>query len=735
MHVKKSVRKTSEIVFSISVIALMLASCGGSGPVGSAGGSATISGVAVKGLMKGAKATAYEVDSKGRHIKVLGTSNTSSLGEFSIPLSAQPTTPISVEISGGSYISEKDGTSIIATSPIYALIPHATSGIAVTPLTDMARARALALAASGVTLGTAITDADSLISRAFALSAPSPSSIVPEFSTAALTAKSDAGKVALAVAALDGLAQKLAANLGIASRDDIYAALSEDYSDGLPDGKNAAGMAVTITSASAALPASAMGYDLASEIGAVSAVVFAGPAATSADLAIAAAAISSADVALAPVKPIVGATVTSIVPSTVLSATGVSSSSSGAMSYTSIAGKQYLYVAARNKGVRKIDITNPAAPVEITAPTWNGGTLSTNVGYGGAPIGGAMIVSSSTGVYVLAFAYAAKHVALLNPDNGSIVYEGALPIVSTTMVSFSGGSAFIAGAIPVPGKGAWMATADGYVFFDINASLAAAAGSAPVLTTKHTTPPGVQIAENLGGDIANNYLLAPSSAGQKLGIVNLSTVGSLVTPGFYSLDTTYAASHPVATTSYIDGGAVDTAWGVGVLSYEDTSNVSFINMNGISAGTALNTFVPVATNGFVDVPLGGGTFSGTAVDSGTHQVFGMAGYSTDIFVGQLENPTTAGAGAWKGMSDWVYYKLTAYASAADPHAVATVFNTQTNKTYGYVLDGSTSPAGLRQIDVSGLLALPRTSVGAHTVAAATNPSALGGPITTITLAP
>jgi hypothetical protein len=603
----------------------------------------------------------------------------------------------------------------------------------------MAHAHAVAHAISGTALATAISDAEKFISKTFGLTGTSPTTVIPDFTTAALSAKTDAGKVALAIAALDGLATRLASGVTGISRDDVYAALSEDYADGLPDGKGAAGSAVSITaatgSASMVLPSSSLGFDLAAELKSVSAVVFAGADATSADIAVANAAISAAGSAVAAAAPVIGATVTAIVPKEVLSATGIASTSSGAMSYASIAGKQYLYIAARTKGVRKVDITDPAAPVEVTSPTWDGAALASNTGFLSKPIGGAMIVSSSTGVHVLAFAYQAKHIALLNPDTGAVTYEGDLPLTATVGVSFSGASgAFIAGAIPDPGKGAWLATADGYIYLDINATLAAGAGAVPVIGTKYAVPAGSKLAENLGGDIANNYLFAPNA--NDLSIVNLSTTGALTAPGIYTLDSAYATTNAVPS-GYKDGGAVDTTWGVGVITYEDTSNVSFINLNSIVAGATANTFKPSATNGFKDVTIGAGKmFSGSSVDSKTHQVFGMAGYSNDIFVGQLENPASAASGSWVGMSDWVYYTLTTYAYATDPHANATVYNTKTGKTYAYLLDGASSPTGVQQIDVSGLLAMTRaggTGDAAHQPA--TNPTLTGGPISKINLAP
>ena len=113
----------------------------------------------------------------------------------------------------------------------------------------------------------------------------------------------------------------------------------------------------------------------------------------------------------------------------------------------------------------------------------------------------------------------------------------------------------------------------------------------------------------------------------------------------------------------------------------------------------------------------------------------MAGYSNDLAVGQIQDPASVAAGgAWNGLSDWVYYTIIGfpYTYATDPHAVAAV-NIK-GKSYGYLLNGSTSPTGVVQIDMSALLAMPRAGTTGDAVhRAATSPTAAGGPIINIAL--
>jgi hypothetical protein len=413
------------------------------------------------------------------------------------------------------------------------------------------------------------------------------------------------------------------------------------------------------------------------------------------------------------------------------------------MSQASIAGKQYLFIAARSKGVRKVDVTDPAAPLEISAPAWNGAALAANLGFAGNPIGGSTVLSSATGLHILAFAYGAKHIALLDPNTGNITYEGDLPMTAISPVYYSGGNAFISGAIPDPGKGAWLATADGYVYLDINATLAAGAGAPPVLgAAKYTagTPHiASNVAENLGADLSRNLLFTPNYGGLSIQVLAANALVGLAA-GSYTLDPLFATAS-LLPSGIQDGGSVDTGFGVGVISYEDTQNISFVNLNGLTLGATPNTFKPVASNGLVNVNIAPSVswpvpvFSGTSVDSKTHQIFGMAGYSNDIFVGLLQDPAKVALGAaWTGMSDWVYYTLPAYSIATDPHANVTVFNVKTGKTYAYLLDGSFSPTGVQQIDVSALLAMPRAGAPLSPLhQPASDPTLPGGPITKVPL--
>lgn len=702
----------------VALTALYLSGCGSSSsnpagtslnPAGGASGGVVLSGTATKGPIDGATVTIYAVDpSTGARGTVLGSGTTDASGNFKITLGSAPAGPVAVVVTDGSYPSEIDsGTTVSDTSPMCAMVADLStglSGLSVTPLSDMVCSVASASAGSGTSTAAAIGSADTFVMGIYGLSSP-PEKALPDFSSSGVGSGTDGGKVALVLAALDKLASDLvkAGTLDASTRDDIYAALSADIADGKFDGLSAG---TVVPLGSGVLPFTAGSTDFIGALSAVPSSLFGG-----ADLHAAVAAISPGIAAVAPAS------------------VGISATSSGAMSTLAFGGHQYLYVAARSKGVQKVDVTDPAHPVVLGPPDWQGAGLVSHFPSSGS-VGGAQVITGLTaGPQLLVFSYGENHLALVDPDTGAVTYEGDLSLTNGE-VFFSGGSAYIAGAIPVAGAGAWLATADGYEFLDANASIAGAA--APVITTTYPVSSLQELAENLGGDISPGYLLAPNYQG--IQVVNVSrSSGIFPAVGSFTLDPTFTST---AELLDFDGGAVDSALGVAILTYEDTNDALFVDMNHLTTDAGVMTFTPAATNGLAHVTFSQNdfpAFSGSAVDPETHQALFMAGYSNDMAVAQVQSPASVAAGdSWAGVTDWAYYTLpsSSYAEAQDPHAVAVV--NIGGKSYGYLLNGADNPVGLEQIDLSGFLAMPR--LGASGDAAhkpASDPMASGGPITAI----
>jgi len=696
----------------MALLPLALAGCGGGGgfnPLSGGGSGPIVSGSVIKGPVSGATLTVYALNTDGTYGAVLGTGTTDATGNFSFSLTAPHTGPAALVATGGTYTSETTGATVSgAGSSLCAMaidLSAGATGLVITPLSDMVCARAAALAAGGTPLPTAIADADTFVMSIYGLTGR-PETLRPSFTAGALC--TDAGKLAMVLAALDKLRTGLAGG-----SDALYTALSSDIADGTFDGLSG-GAAVPLGGGT--LPFTAGSTDFVGALTSVAPAVFAG--ATGADIL---AGGTCATTGLGAVSP---------------ASVGLEATSSGAMSTLAVGGKQFLFVAARSKGVEKVDVTNPTAPVVLgTADGWAGNTVGAGslVSKFVGAIGGAQIIAGlAGGPQLLVFSYGAKHMALVNPDTGAVTWEGDLTLTNP-LVSFSGGSAFIAGAIPVLGQGAWLATSDGYQFFDAAATLAAGATSPPVITTTYPIATGQMLAENLGGDIAHGLLFAPNYGAGFSGaaqIINLTAK-----PGFpvgsYTIDPAYVAPAGIPPGIY-DGGSVDSKLQVGIITYEDTPNATFVDMKNAVPGSVANTLAPAATNGIVNVSIGG-TFSGSAVDSSTDQALFMAGFSNDLAVGQLENPASvAPGGTWNGLTDWVSYTLGGgfpYSYAVDPHAAAVI--NIAGKSYGYLLNGASAPTGVVQIDMSALLAMPRLAPGAHTTS--TPPDAAGGPITNIVL--
>ena len=484
MFTNKSKKSVLYHAILMALIPLALSGCGGGGGV-AAGGGPVVAGAVVKGPVSGATLTVYALNTDGTYGAILGTGTTDATGKFSFSLTTPHTGPAAIVATGGTYTSETTGAVVSgAGGSICAMavdLSKGATGLAITPLSDMVCARAKTLAAGGALLPTAIADADTFVMGIYGLTKP-PEGLTPDFTAAAIC--TDAGKLAMVLAALDKL------RIGTAGGSDaLYAALSSDISDGKFDG---IGGGAAVPLGAGTLPFTAGSTDFIGALTSVPPSAITG--ATAADILTGGACASTGLGAVSPTS------------------SGVEATSSGAMSTLAVGGKQYLFVAARSKGVEKLDITDPAAPIVLGSPAWTGavtGAGSLVSKFAGAIGGAQIIVGLPGGPQLLVFSYGAKHMALVNPDTGAVNWEGDLTLVNP-LVGFSGGSAFIAGAIPEAGKGAWLATSDGYQFFDAAATLTAGLGSAPVIGMTYPIAPGNMLAENLGGDIAHGIIFAPN---------------------------------------------------------------------------------------------------------------------------------------------------------------------------------------------------------------------------------
>jgi hypothetical protein len=391
---------------------------------------------------------------------------------------------------------------------------------------------------------------------------------------------------------------------------------------------------------------------------------------------------------------------------------GTAPCSSGALTTITFSGHQYLFVAARSSGLVRIDITDAHAqnPEILTFPEIYTTTFKH------VELGGIVPVLGHQGPQVFVHSYGltpgaegnTTHWALVSAETGHVDAEGDIRF-NNPIVRFSGGSALISGGISDPqANGIWLATADGYGFFDL--SVNQITRNAAIHGATNANPP---LAENLGGNPDKHLLFAAnaddsgSSFAGPLGpiqIINTQDLSSkVITAGSYNSSLQSGAGDGP------DAGAVDCGYNVGLVTYEDDPYVGLVNLNTLvnDGGSNPSTFEP-GGNGAIVRNLNeanGDNFlqiSGSAVDPANHLALFMAGFSEDIAVGRVEDPAVEN---WQGLSNWRFVTLptSVYNESFDPHAVLAVHNDFDSKSYGYLLSSNCGFGAVVQVDMLAML--------------------------------
>lgn len=228
---------------------------GGSSGAGGGGSPLSLEGNAVKGYLVGATVNLYGLNANGtKGSIVLGAATTDAKGKFTVSLTPAPSGAFQAETSGGFYTDEVSGATITLNfaDHLCAVLPAGTVRATVTPITNVACLRAMALAASGVPLDDAVASSNTSVAQQFNLA---------DIITTLPVAANNAADVATAVRdernygiVLAGLAQE-AASLGVRAVD-LGHAFADDLSDGTLDGKKGAAP-ITIPNSAVLLSASA----------------------------------------------------------------------------------------------------------------------------------------------------------------------------------------------------------------------------------------------------------------------------------------------------------------------------------------------------------------------------------------------------------------------------------------------------------------------------------------------
>lgn len=217
--------------------ALFLAACGGSGTstnTTAAGG--TISGSVVLGPVAGATVRAYAVTG-GAMGAQLGSGTTDSSGNFTLAI-GHYAGPMMLQASSGSYTDEATGATMavqpgdVLTGAVPSLDADvATTGVHVTPLTSMARARAAAMT-GGMTAAN-IMAANSGVGAYFSVSdILRTTPMDPTAAASGTTPTQDERNYGMVLAAMS----QEAASLGMTSSSGMATAMADDASDGVMDG-------------------------------------------------------------------------------------------------------------------------------------------------------------------------------------------------------------------------------------------------------------------------------------------------------------------------------------------------------------------------------------------------------------------------------------------------------------------------------------------------------------------
>jgi hypothetical protein len=133
-----------------------------------------LSGAALQGPMVASTVTAYAVDpATGADLQVLGTARTDASGNFTVKILSR-VSPLRLAVTGGSFISEADGSTMPQPRRVTVLLPSATmdiAGISINPLTRFVNALTIGrLQAGHTTFAAALANATATIESYYSLS-------------------------------------------------------------------------------------------------------------------------------------------------------------------------------------------------------------------------------------------------------------------------------------------------------------------------------------------------------------------------------------------------------------------------------------------------------------------------------------------------------------------------------------------------------------------------------------
>jgi hypothetical protein len=235
------------------------------------------------------------------------------------------------------------------------------------------------------------------------------------------------------------------------------------------------------------------------------------------------------------------------------------------------------------------------------------------------------------------------------------------------------------------------------------------------LSTKTFQPPKAvssQVSENISIDPTRGYVLSPSEATNKYGLVRFNSTTGVLGAEFVSTNT--LGGEP-------DSAAEDCSTGIVLSALEFTNDVYIADLTQATfvAGSPGTWTAPSAT---VTLNAPGGFAAGTSgitVAPGSSHLALVTGEFGGSSFAVLQLPATSGSGT-PTIVDYAYVTgICGLSAGFDPHTVTAYTSGNDGKPYGVMADWVTGvPSRLAVLDLAAILAAPRTA-GTHTVAAGT----------------
>jgi hypothetical protein len=163
----------------------------------------------------------------------IGTATTNASGAYTLTIAPPPTGPVRIEVAGGTFVSEQDGTTITAPTPLTVLLPSLPAGTAsvdLNPLTLFIDRLTVADTVRGMPFSTALNTATAKVQGIYGL-ASNPNTLTPNYTASGVG--TDAGNLGLILGALINEDQLLCPS----APGGLALSLATDLSDGVFDGK------------------------------------------------------------------------------------------------------------------------------------------------------------------------------------------------------------------------------------------------------------------------------------------------------------------------------------------------------------------------------------------------------------------------------------------------------------------------------------------------------------------